>query len=67
MVKNVIKLGAVALLLLGITLCATFIIEDNCISAMKLGNDNDIYDDNKLNGVQPIEYIFNNEDTQNSR
>lgn len=52
MLKTVVKLGAVALLLLGVTLCATHAIKDN-YSTFKIRNVSDEKKDNKINGVEP--------------
>lgn len=55
MLKTVVKLGAVALLLLGVTLCATHAIKDN-YPTFKIRNVVEEKKDNKLNEVEPASY-----------
>ena len=54
MLKRVIKLGAIALLLLGVSVCATHAIEKN-YTAVRIRHNDELKDTDK-NGVEPAGY-----------
>lgn len=56
MLKRVVKLGAVALFLVGLTLCATYSVK-RYYPTIRIKNVIEEKKDNELNGVEPASYI----------